>query len=150
MKRRVEKRNRTTQRAPQKPSKKPSKKPNKKPSKKANRKLEMDLLAMAGWIECAPSVADAMRERCQHTFDGLAPDIRFATLARDVWREHPGQATELVSLLDRYLEQTQVLSEIAAQLTPLADVPEDQHVHLPDGTVGVERIRTANVISAKA
>lgn len=120
---------------------------------KQKAKDELDLRIVAGWIECASSVADALRERCGKRVEGLASDIRFATLSRDVWREHDGKAPELLALLDRYLEtanaQAAALTELVAQLAPYADLPDEQHVHLEDGTVKVERIHAANVMSAK-
>jgi hypothetical protein len=136
-------------------AKKPAKKVRSKATAKAKKpvKAEVDLQIVAGWIECASSVADALRERCGKRVEGLASDIRFATLSRDVWREHDGKAPELLALLDRYLDaanaQSTALTELVTQLAPYAELPDEQHVHLEDGTVKVDRIRAANVMHAK-
>lgn len=121
-----------------------------KATKKAKQKVktEVDLRIVQSWIECASSVADALRIRCGKRTEGLASDIRFATLSRDVWREQ-NKAPELTALLDRYLEAANAhataMSEIVAKLGPYAELPDEQHVHLSDGTVKLERLRAANV-----
>src|SRR5205823_4893496 len=105
-----------------------------KATKDAKQKVKggVDLRNVAAWLECASSVADALRARCSTRTHAFESDIRFASLARDVWREHDSKAPELLALLDRYLEmanaQTNALSEIVAQLAPYAELPDVQHV----------------------
>jgi len=126
--------------------------------KRAREKREKEMRdieqgAVGAWIECASSAAEALRDRCAARAPGLDSDLRFATLARDVWREHPGRADTLVAILERYVNaaaaHTQAIAEISTALTEISTLPEDQHVHLPDRTVKLARVRAANVMSAK-
>jgi hypothetical protein len=128
-----------------------AKKAPQKATAKQTAKQELAMQSVALELECASAVAEQMRERGRDRIDAFGADVRFAMLARDIWREHPGHTPELVSLLDRYLQsaaaQTDALTIIVDALGALAELPEEQHVHLPDGTVTVERVRAAGVTS---
>lgn len=132
---------------------KPKAKAKKVPSA-AERKREAELAGVGAWIECAASLADALRDRARTRSKAIGSDLRFATLARDVWAEHARAAPPTLGpLLARYVTaastHARALDELIAALAPLADAPEAEHVHLPSNTVAIERVRAAGITSAK-